>query len=134
MLTFYIPALQLETERRNSKFLKLLIRYLQYLCCWHLQSQILARLAAAHRGAVRAIQSFVNSLPFTDLHRGLPASYQELALLIRQMSLLSTQLNAEDKSSVHQDLLSMLDRVDVSSEILDRNCKIVCIFLLYDMW
>lgn len=76
------------------------------------KSQILARLAAAHRGAVRAIQSFVNSLPFTDLHRGLPASYQELALLIRQMSLLSTQLNAEDKSSVHQDLLSMLDRVD----------------------
>ena len=79
-----------------------------------IQSQILARLAAAHRGAVRAIQAFVNSLPFTDLQRGLPASYQELALLIRQMSLLSTQLNAEDKSSVHQDLLSMLDRVDVS--------------------
>nr|XP_022337777.1 protein moonraker-like isoform X3 [Crassostrea virginica] len=76
------------------------------------KSQILARLAAAHRGAVRAIQAFVNSLPFTDLQRGLPASYQELALLIRQMSLLSTQLNAEDKSSVHQDLLSMLDRVD----------------------
>lgn len=126
---FYIPALQLETKRQNSKFnYSQKIRYLQYLCCWHLQSQILARLAAAHRGAVRAIQSFVNSLPFTDLHRGLPASYQELALLIRQMSLLSTQLNAEDKSSVHQDLLSMLDRVDVSSEILDRNCKIVCIF------
>lgn len=86
-----------------------------WFCC--LQSQILARLAAAHRGAVRAIQSFVNSLPFTDLQRGLPASYQELALLIRQMSLLSTQLNTEDKSSVHQDLLSMLDKVDVSSEV-----------------
>lgn len=84
------------------------------MLCFFIQSQILARLAAAHRGAVRAIQAFVNSLPFTDLQKGLPASYQELALLIRQMSLLSTQLNAEDKSSVHQDLLSMLDRVDVS--------------------
>ncbi|XP_062568030.1 protein moonraker-like [Saccostrea cucullata] len=76
------------------------------------KSQIMARLAAAHRGAVRAVQSFVNSLPFTDLQRGLPSSYQELALLIRQMSLLSTQLSADDKSSVHQDLLTMLDRVD----------------------
>ncbi|XP_061197750.1 protein moonraker-like [Saccostrea echinata] len=76
------------------------------------KSQIMARLAAAHRGAVRAVQSFVNSLPFTDLQRGLPSSYQELALLIRQMSLLSTQLSVDDKSSVHQDLLTMLDRVD----------------------
>ncbi|XP_056009035.1 protein moonraker-like isoform X2 [Ostrea edulis] len=76
------------------------------------KSQIMARLAAAHRGAVRAIQSFVNSLPFTDLQRGLPASYQELALLVRQMSMLSTQLATDEKSSVHQDLLNMLDRVD----------------------
>jgi hypothetical protein len=74
----------------------------------------MARLAAAHRGAVRAIQSFVNSLPFTDLQKGLPANYQELALLVRQMSVLSTQVATDDKSSVHQDLLNMLDRVDVN--------------------
>lgn len=80
----------------------------------------MARLAAAHRGAVRAIQSFVNSLPFTDLQRGLPASYQELALLVRQMSMLSTQLATDEKSSVHQDLLNMLDRVDVNFMLFSK--------------
>ena len=74
------------------------------------------RLAAAHRGAVRAIQSFVNQqLPLQDLRRGLPTGYHELALLIRQLALVSTQIKAnKDTSEVHEDLVKMLDRVDVS--------------------
>ena len=75
------------------------------------------RLAAAHRGAVRAIQGFVNQqLPLQDLRRGLPTGYHELALLIRQLALVSTQIKADkDTSEVHEDLLKMLDRVDVSA-------------------
>ena len=74
------------------------------------------RLAAAHRGAVRAIQSFVNQqLPQQDLRGGLPMGYHELALLIRQLALVSTQIKAEkDTTDVHEDLIKMLDRVDVS--------------------
>jgi hypothetical protein len=78
-----------------------------------LQSQAMARLAAAHRYAVRTIQAFVTNLPNTDLHSGLPSSYHELALLIRQMSLLSTEMSTDGKSSVQEDLVKMLDRVDV---------------------
>ena len=75
------------------------------------------RLAAAHRGAVRAIQSFVNQqLPQQDLRQGLPAGYQELALLIRQLVMVSTQIKGnQDTAPIHQDLLRMLDRVDVSN-------------------
>ncbi|XP_033748027.1 protein moonraker-like [Pecten maximus] len=75
------------------------------------KSRSSARLAAAHRGAVRAIQSFVANLPHTDLSGGLPATYHELALLIRQMTLLSNQM-ASEQSSVQADLLKMLDKVD----------------------
>ena len=73
------------------------------------------RLAAAHRGAVRAIQGFVNQqLPQQDLRQGLPNSYHELAQLIRQLALLSTQIQAErDTTNVHEDLVKMLDRVEV---------------------
>ncbi|XP_069134586.1 protein moonraker-like [Argopecten irradians] len=49
--------------------------------------------------------------PHTDLSGGLPATYHELALLIRQMTLLSNQM-ASEQSSVQADLLKMLDKVD----------------------
>ncbi|XP_052797905.1 protein moonraker-like isoform X2 [Mya arenaria] len=78
------------------------------------KSQVMLRLAAAHRGAVRAIQGFVSQqLPQQDLSRGLPAGYQELSQLIRQLANLSTQIRTEkDTTSVHEDLVKMLDRVD----------------------
>ncbi|KAK3084266.1 hypothetical protein FSP39_010828 [Pinctada imbricata] len=76
------------------------------------KSAAVAKLAAAHRGAVRAIQSFVNNLPHSDLRKGLPSTYHELALLVRQMSLLSTQLSMDGESAAHEDLIKMLDRVD----------------------
>jgi hypothetical protein len=78
------------------------------------------RLAAAHRGAVRSIQTFVQQLPSQDLRRGLPVTYHELALLIRQLTMLSTQLAGGPRAGAGGptagspgDLLKMLDRVDV---------------------
>ena len=57
------------------------------------QSQTLSRLAAAHRGAVRALQTFISHVPLqAKISHGLPPPYQELSLLIRQLSALSAQL------------------------------------------
>ncbi|KAL4223193.1 hypothetical protein ACF0H5_016665 [Mactra antiquata] len=98
-----VRALQDQVNRQGSGKIK------------HTQkSQVMLRLAAAHRGAVRAIQGFVNQqLPQQDLNQGLPAGYQELALLIRQLAVLSTQIRTnKDTENVHEELLKMLDKVD----------------------
>lgn len=58
------------------------------------QSQTLSRLAAAHRGAVRALQTFVSHAPLQPkIGHGLPPMYQELSALIRQLSQLAAQLH-----------------------------------------
>lgn len=60
----------------------------------YFQSQTLSRLAAAHRGAVRALQTFVSHAPLQPkVGHGLPPMYQELSALIRQLSLLAAQLH-----------------------------------------
>jgi len=54
----------------------------------------LSRLAAAHRGAVRALQTFVSHAPLQPkVGHGLLPMYQELSSLIRQLSLLAAQLH-----------------------------------------
>ena len=54
----------------------------------------MSRLAAAHRGAVRALQTFVSHAPLQPkVGHGLPPMYQELSALIRQLSLLAAQLH-----------------------------------------
>ncbi|XP_027053850.1 protein moonraker-like [Pocillopora damicornis] len=58
------------------------------------KSQTLSRLAAAHRGAVRALQTFVSQAPLQPkVGHGSPPMYQELSALIRQLSLLAAQLH-----------------------------------------
>lgn len=53
----------------------------------------MSRLAAAHRGAVRALQTFVSHAPLQPkVGHALPPMYQELSALIRQLSLLAAQL------------------------------------------
>ena len=54
----------------------------------------MSRLAAAHRGAVRALQTFVSHAPLQPkVGHGLPPMYQELSALVRQLSLLAAQLH-----------------------------------------
>ncbi|KAL5017134.1 hypothetical protein ScPMuIL_006723 [Solemya velum] len=74
------------------------------------KSQTMSRLAAAHRGALRCIQNFVHQLPQQDLQQGLPTNYHELALVVRQLSLLSSELTGD--MATQEDLLKMLTRVD----------------------
>ena len=70
----------------------------------------MSRLAAAHRGAIRALQMFVTQ--FTD--RGehpLPARCRELGSLIRQLSLCSAKLEAD--SSVPDVVIDILQQIEV---------------------
>ena len=74
------------------------------------------RLAAAHRSAVRALQMFVNHAPlYFDMNHGLPPMYQELALLIRQLSLLSS--NFELGKDMTEFDIDLLPRTKVSISI-----------------
>ncbi|XP_022093344.1 protein moonraker-like isoform X2 [Acanthaster planci] len=74
------------------------------------KSRALNRLAAAHRGAVRALQSFLHHLPSeVDPGNGLPPHYQELALLIRQLSLCCAQLDVEE-SGIPEGVLNILEQ------------------------
>ncbi|KAK3606561.1 hypothetical protein CHS0354_041522 [Potamilus streckersoni] len=87
------------------------------------KSHAVSKLAAAHRSAVRTIQTFVNQLPKQDLRRGLPNGYHELALLIRQLSLLSTQVGTTDEAKVREELIKMVDRVDELNKIWSEEAE-----------
>ncbi|XP_075956380.1 protein moonraker isoform X2 [Anarhichas minor] len=69
------------------------------------------RLAAAHRGTLRVLQSVVNQL--SDLSHGkVPAYYKELSQLIRQLSLCSAKVEAEQGSETAFDILQKLETLD----------------------
>ncbi|XP_011909383.1 PREDICTED: uncharacterized protein KIAA0753 homolog isoform X3 [Cercocebus atys] len=73
------------------------------------KSWAMSKLAAAHRGAIRALQMFVTQ--FTD--RGehpLPGRYRELGSLIRQLSLCSAKLDADP--SVPDVVIDILQQIE----------------------
>ncbi|XP_031447230.1 protein moonraker isoform X2 [Phasianus colchicus] len=62
------------------------------------KSRVVSRLAAAHRGAIRALQAFANQ--FTDqTGQWIPTHYKELGSLIRQLSLCSAKLELDSSTS-----------------------------------
>ncbi|KAG7470671.1 hypothetical protein MATL_G00116310 [Megalops atlanticus] len=78
------------------------------------KSRAMDRLAAAHRGAVRAIQVFVSQLP-DQSERKMPSHYRELGQLIRQLSLCSAKVEEVQGSSVPEtanDILQKLEALD----------------------
>ena len=57
---------------------------------------------------MRALQSFISHAPLQPkIIQGLPPMYQELSLLIRQLSLLSAQLQIGGEGSLPGDILDM---------------------------
>nr|XP_045054817.2 protein moonraker isoform X2 [Desmodus rotundus] len=81
------------------------------------KSWAMSRLAAAHRGAIRALQTFVTL--FTD--RGehpVPAQYKELGSLIRQLSLCSAKLDAD--SSVADVVVNILRQIEALESLLGK--------------
>ncbi|XP_040605007.1 protein moonraker isoform X3 [Mesocricetus auratus] len=77
----------------------------------------MSRLAAAHRGAIRALQMFVTQ--FTD--RGehpVPAQCKELGNLIRQLSLCSAKLDTDP--SVPDVVIDILQKIEALESLLEK--------------
>ncbi|XP_009467184.1 PREDICTED: uncharacterized protein KIAA0753 homolog [Nipponia nippon] len=81
------------------------------------KSQAASRLAAAHRGAVRALQAFANQ--FTDqTEQQIPTHYKELGSLIRQLSLCSAKLEVD--SSISDIIIDILLQVEDLDSLLEK--------------
>ncbi|OXB79110.1 UNVERIFIED_CONTAM: hypothetical protein H355_005986 [Colinus virginianus] len=81
------------------------------------KSQAVSRLAAAHRGAIRALQAFANQ--FTDqTGQWIPTHYKELGSLIRQLSLCSAKLELD--SSTSDVIIDILMQVEGLISLLER--------------
>lgn len=81
------------------------------------KSWAMSRLAAAHRGAIRALQVFVTQ--FTD--RGehpVPARCKELGSLIRQLSLCSAKLDTDP--SVPDVVIDILQQIEALESLLEK--------------
>ncbi|XP_075417265.1 protein moonraker isoform X1 [Tenrec ecaudatus] len=81
------------------------------------KSWAMSRLAAAHRGAIRALQMFVTQ--FTD--RGehpVPARCRELGSLIRQLSLCSAKLDSDP--SVPDVVIDILQQIEALETLLEK--------------
>ncbi|XP_064379064.1 protein moonraker isoform X2 [Dromaius novaehollandiae] len=81
------------------------------------KSRAVSRLAAAHRGAIRALQTFANQ--FTDqTEQQVPAHYKELGSLIRQLSLCSAKLEMD--SSLSDTIIDILLQVEDLDSLLEK--------------
>ncbi|NXJ11719.1 MOONR protein, partial [Odontophorus gujanensis] len=81
------------------------------------KSQAVSRLAAAHRGAIRALQAFTNQ--FTDqTGQWIPTHYKELGSLIRQLSLCSAKLELD--SSTSDVIIDILMQVEGLISLLEK--------------
>ena len=103
------------------RFIVSIIRFNFFLqSCIGSQSQTLSRLAAAHRGAVRALQTFVSQAPLQPkVGHGSPPMYQELSALIRQLSLLAAQLHISG-----EDFSDEVKREKVQDEKVQYHSKV----------
>ena len=103
----------------------------------------MSRLAAAHRGAVRALQTFVSHAPLQPkVGHGLPPMYQELSALVRQLSLLAAQLHVggEDLGNElkrMEDKENKVGKISCVYTMMNTSCSFIelfvdfCLFLLY---
>ncbi|XP_049659050.1 protein moonraker isoform X7 [Accipiter gentilis] len=81
------------------------------------KSRAVSRLAAAHRGAVRALQAFAHQ--FTDqTEQQIPTHYKELGSLIRQLSLCSAKLELD--SSISDIIIDILLQVEDLDSLLEK--------------
>ncbi|XP_009879771.1 PREDICTED: uncharacterized protein KIAA0753 homolog [Charadrius vociferus] len=81
------------------------------------KSRAVSRLAAAHRGAVRALQAFASQ--FTDqTEQQIPTHYKELGSLIRQLSLCSAKLEVD--SSISDIIIDILLQVEDLDSLLGK--------------
>ncbi|XP_043759406.1 protein moonraker isoform X1 [Cervus elaphus] len=81
------------------------------------KSWAVSRLAAAHRGAIRALQTFVAQFTAGGEYP-IPTWCKELGSLIRQLSLCSAKLEAE--SSVPDVVIDILQQIEALESLLEK--------------
>ncbi|XP_026154737.1 protein moonraker isoform X2 [Mastacembelus armatus] len=87
------------------------------------KSMAVNRLAAAHRGALRALQVVIHQV--SDLsHSKLPPYYKELAQLIRQLSLCSAKVEANQGSAVPETALNILQKLETLDSALSKHERV----------
>uniref|UniRef100_A0A3B3UR05 KIAA0753 ortholog n=1 Tax=Poecilia latipinna TaxID=48699 RepID=A0A3B3UR05_9TELE len=79
------------------------------------KSVAVGRLAAAHRGALRALQVVIHQLSDRP-HSKVPPHYKELGQLIRQLSLCSAKVEVDQGSAVPETALDILQKLEVKHE------------------
>ncbi|KAM4566420.1 protein moonraker isoform 3-T3 [Odontesthes bonariensis] len=83
------------------------------------KSVAINRLAAAHRGALRALQVIIHQL--SDLSQSrVPPYYKELGQLIRQLSLCSAKVEADRSSAVPETALDILQKLETLDSALRK--------------
>lgn len=85
------------------------------------KSQAMARLAAAERGAVRALQGFVTHLANPAKQQSASAQCRELGNLIRQLSLCSARLEAD--ASIPDVVIDLLLQIEDLETLLSQKGK-----------
>lgn len=83
------------------------------------------RLAAAHRGAIRAMQVFINQLS-DPAESKVPTYCKELGQLIRQLSLCSAKVEVGQGSSVPETALDILQKLEV---LLDQTYTVCALYI-----
>ncbi|XP_016311150.1 protein moonraker isoform X2 [Sinocyclocheilus anshuiensis] len=83
------------------------------------KSRAMDRLAAAHRGAVRAMQVFINQLSDPAENR-VPTHCKELGQLIRQLSLCSVKAEVGQGSAVPETALDILQKLEMLDSALSK--------------
>ncbi|XP_026196768.1 protein moonraker isoform X2 [Anabas testudineus] len=80
------------------------------------------RLAAAHRGTLRALQVIIHQLSHLS-HSKVPPHYKELGQLIRQLSLCSAKVEADQGSAVPETVFSILQKLESLDSALSKQKK-----------
>ncbi|XP_069766246.1 protein moonraker isoform X2 [Narcine bancroftii] len=83
------------------------------------KSRAMSQLAAAHRGAVRALQMFVGQLSGQS-ELQIPAHYKLLGQLIRQLSLCSAKVENDADSSMPETIIDILHQVEDFDSRLEK--------------
>ena len=74
---------------------------------------MLSKLAAAHRGTVKVLQTFVSHLPDYDLSVGMPRCYAEIAQLLKQLSISCSQLEVTVSQDVPDNVMRLIQDMTV---------------------
>ncbi|XP_063810382.1 protein moonraker isoform X2 [Pseudophryne corroboree] len=83
------------------------------------KSRTMSRLAAVHRGAIRALQIFITQLSERG-EQQIPSLYKELGHLIRQLSLCTAKLESGDDPASSSMIISILQLVEDLDTLLDH--------------